>query len=75
VTCGADEENLANNRRMVRVLRRLGYRVRFVIVPGGHDYISWRAAFDPHLPDLVRAAVRTARPFPPAPIVPTGPSR
>ena len=74
VTCGADEENLANNRRMVRVLRRLGYRVRFVIVPGGHDYMSWRAAFDPHLPDLVRAAVGPARTFPPAPIVPTGPS-
>lgn len=56
VTCGADEENLANNRRMVRVLLRLGYRVRFVVVPGGHDYTSWRAAFDPHLPDLLRAA-------------------
>jgi enterochelin esterase-like enzyme len=55
-TCGADEENLANNRRMVRVLRRLGYPVRFAVVPGGHDYASWRAVFDPHLPDLVRAA-------------------
>ena len=58
VTCGADEENLANNRRMVRVLQRLGYRVRFAVVPGGHDYGSWRAAFDPHLPDLLRAAFR-----------------
>ena len=42
---------------MVRVLRRLGYPVRFAVVPGGHDYASWRAVFDPHLPDLVRAAV------------------
>ena len=58
VTCGADEENLANNRRMVRVLLRLGYRVRFAVVAGGHDYPSWRAAFDPHLPDLLRAAFR-----------------
>jgi enterochelin esterase family protein len=58
VTCGADEENLTNNRRMVRVLLRLGYRVRFAVVPGGHDYVSWRAAFDPHLPDLLRAALR-----------------
>jgi enterochelin esterase family protein len=58
VTCGADEENLANNRRMVRVLLRLGYRVRFAVVAGGHDYASWRAAFDPHLPDLLRAAFR-----------------
>jgi enterochelin esterase-like enzyme len=56
VTCGADEENLANNRRMVRVLHRLGYRVRFAVVRGGHDYDSWRGAFDPHLPDLLRAA-------------------
>jgi enterochelin esterase-like enzyme len=58
LTCGRDEENLANNRRMARVLLRLGYRVRFAVVPGGHDYPSWRAAFDPHLPDLVRAVVR-----------------
>jgi enterochelin esterase-like enzyme len=75
VTCGADEENLANNRRMVRVLRRLGYRVRFVVVPGGHDYTSWRAAFDPHLPDLIRAAVHAAPPAAPAPIMQTGPIR
>jgi enterochelin esterase family protein len=58
LTCGRDEENLANNRRMARVLHRLGYPVRFAVVPGGHDYRSWRAAFDPHLPDLVRAATR-----------------
>jgi len=57
LTCGREEENLANNRRMVRVLIRLGYRVRFAVVPGGHDYRTWRAAFDPHLPDLVRAVV------------------
>jgi enterochelin esterase-like enzyme len=58
LTCGRDEENLANNRRMTRVLLRLGYRVRLAVVPGSHDYPSWRAAFDPHLPDLVRAVVR-----------------
>jgi enterochelin esterase-like enzyme len=57
LTCGRDEENLANNRRMARVLLRLGYRVRFAVVAEGHDYPSWRAAFDPHLPDLVRAVV------------------
>jgi enterochelin esterase-like enzyme len=57
MTCGREEENLANNRRMARVLLRLGYRVRFAVVAGGHDYASWRAAFDPHLPDLVRAAL------------------
>lgn len=58
LTCGADEENLANNRRMARVLIRLGYRVRFAVVPGGHDYPSWRGAFEPHLTDLLRAALR-----------------
>jgi len=58
LTCGRDEENLANNRRMARVLLRLGYPVRFAVVAGGHDYRSWRAAFDPHLADLVRAAIR-----------------
>ena len=58
LTCGRDEENLPNNRRMARVLLKLGYRVRFAVVGGGHDYGSWRAGFDPHLPDLVRAAVR-----------------
>jgi enterochelin esterase family protein len=58
MTCGREEENLANNRRMARVLLRLGYRVRFAVVAGGHDYPSWRAAFDPHLPDLIRAALR-----------------
>jgi enterochelin esterase-like enzyme len=58
MTCGREEENLANNRRMARVLLRLGYRVRFAVVPGSHDFPSWRAAFDPHLPDLVRAVLR-----------------
>lgn len=57
MTCGAHEENMANNRLMARVLNRLGYRVRFVAVGGGHDYPSWRAAFEPHLPDLVRAVL------------------
>ena len=58
LTCGADEENLANNRRMARILARLGYPVRFEVTPGGHDYGSWRAALDPHLADLVAAALR-----------------
>ena len=35
LTCGAEEENLANNRRMARVLARLGYPVRFAVVRGG----------------------------------------
>ncbi len=58
MTCGVDEENLANNRRMARILAALRYPIELHEVPGGHDYPSWRAAFDPHLPALLRAAER-----------------
>jgi len=57
MTCGAQEENFANNRRMARILRALKYPVVFAEVPGGHDYPSWRGAFETYLPDLVRASV------------------
>jgi enterochelin esterase-like enzyme len=53
LTCGLDEENLANNRDMALTLRKQGYPVTFAEVPGGHDWDSWRAAFDPHLTSLL----------------------
>jgi enterochelin esterase-like enzyme len=56
LTCGLDEENLANNRRMADVLRAHGYPVALHEVPGGHDWQSWRAAFDPYLDGLLRQA-------------------
>ena len=56
LTCGADEENLANNRLMTGVLRGHGYPATLHEVPGGHDWASWRGAFDPYLDDLLRLA-------------------
>jgi enterochelin esterase family protein len=56
LTCGLDEENLANNRRMADVLRQHGYPVTLHELPGGHDWGSWRGAFDPYLDDLLRQA-------------------
>lgn len=53
LTCGADEENLANNRLMAEALAQQGYDVRFHEVPGGHDWDSWAGALDAHLGDLL----------------------
>ncbi|WP_433292471.1 alpha/beta hydrolase [Actinoplanes sp. CA-030573] len=54
ITCGADEENLANNISMASSLRAQGYDVTFAEVPGGHDWDAWRNAFDPYLTALLR---------------------
>ena len=54
LTCGAHEENLANNRDMARVLGEQGYPVSFAEVPGGHDWTGWRDALDPHLTALLQ---------------------
>lgn len=56
LTCGLDEENLANNRRIADLLREHGYPVTLHELPGGHDWQSWRAAFDPYLNGLLRQA-------------------
>jgi enterochelin esterase family protein len=56
MTCGHDEENLANNRLIAGALRAQGYDVALEEVAGGHDYPSWRAAFDPHLTGLLAKA-------------------
>lgn len=53
MTCGREEENLANNRLIAGALRAQGYDATLDEVAGGHDYPSWRAAFDPHLPELL----------------------
>jgi enterochelin esterase-like enzyme len=49
MTCGADEENLANNRAMAAALRDQGYPLLLHEVDGGHDFGSWGAALDGHL--------------------------
>jgi enterochelin esterase-like enzyme len=54
MTCGAIEENLANNRDMAQALRGQGYDVAFAEVGGGHDWTAWRNAFEPHLTTLLR---------------------
>lgn len=48
MTCGRDEENLANNRLMARALAERGHDVAFHEVPGGHDYRAWRGALESH---------------------------
>lgn len=53
MTCGAIEENLANNRQMAEALARQGYPVRWVVNPDGHTVIGWRDVWAPHLDALV----------------------
>jgi enterochelin esterase family protein len=52
-TCGGQEDNVHNNRLMVAALQRAGYAARLHETPDGHNFVSWRDAFDPHLADLL----------------------
>jgi enterochelin esterase family protein len=54
LTCGAVEENLANNTDMAETLRRHGYDVTFAVVPDAHTWTGWRDAYDPHLTALLQ---------------------
>jgi enterochelin esterase-like enzyme len=53
LTCGAVEENLANNRQLIAALLAQGYDARLAVVPDSHNYVGWRDAFDPALADLL----------------------
>jgi enterochelin esterase family protein len=53
LTCGAEEENVHNNRLMASALAAQGYPARLHEVPDLHNYTSWRDAFDPHLTNLL----------------------
>ncbi|MGZ6565281.1 MAG: alpha/beta hydrolase [Solirubrobacteraceae bacterium] len=53
MTCGAEEENVHNNRLMASSLAAQGYAVRLHEVPDLHNYTGWRDAFDPHLTRLL----------------------
>jgi enterochelin esterase family protein len=53
MTCGAEEENVHNNRLMASALTAQGYAARLDEVPDLHNYTSWRDAFDPHLTRLL----------------------
>ena len=54
LTCGAVEENLANNKDMAAVLGGHGYDVSFEEVPDAHTWIGWRDALDPYLTTLLQ---------------------
>jgi enterochelin esterase-like enzyme len=53
-TCGLIEENIENNRLMVKTLRGRDYPVAMHEVPDMHNYTAWRDAFDPCLTELLR---------------------
>jgi len=53
LTCGAAEENLANNRALAAALRRQGYHSELHENPDAHNWVAWRDSFDPHLGDLL----------------------
>jgi enterochelin esterase-like enzyme len=53
LTCGAAEENRANNADMAATLRRQGYPAEFAEVPDVHAWTGWRDAFDPYLTELL----------------------
>jgi len=56
ITCGAPEENLANNRAVASALRRQGHRVTFTINRDAHNFTGWRDALDPYLPNMLGQA-------------------
>jgi enterochelin esterase family protein len=54
MTCGAEEENVHNNRLMAAALAGQGYDIRLHEVSDLHNYTSWRDALHPHLTRLLR---------------------
>ena len=59
LTCGAVDENLANNRAVASALDRQGYDVGLVVNRDAHNYVGWRDIFDPHLVDLLARVWQT----------------
>jgi enterochelin esterase-like enzyme len=53
MTCGAEEENIHNNRLMASALSAQGYSVELHEVPDLHNYTGWRDALHPHLTGLL----------------------
>ncbi len=54
LTCGAREENVANNRDMAAALRRAGHEVHYREVADLHNYTAWRDALDPALTEVLQ---------------------
>jgi enterochelin esterase family protein len=59
ITCGLDEQNLANNRAVAAALAAQGYDVELHEAPGGHDWPVWRRALRARLPALLERAWST----------------
>jgi enterochelin esterase family protein len=53
MTCGAVEQNLANNRECAAALVSQGYPVALQVVRDAHNWIAWRDAWTPYLVDLL----------------------
>jgi enterochelin esterase-like enzyme len=53
LTCGMIEENIENNRLVVKALRAAGYPAALHEVPDMHNYTAWRDALDPYLTDVL----------------------
>jgi enterochelin esterase family protein len=58
MTCGALEENAANNRVMASALAAQGYPVQLHEGRDLHNYTAWRDAWDPRLTRLLQEAWR-----------------
>jgi len=53
MTCGAVEENLANNRAVATALAGQGHDVALRVNADAHNWVAWRDTWDPHLVDLL----------------------
>ncbi len=54
LTCGSIEENIANNRLMLAVLRSAGYQATLHEARSAHNFIGWRHALHPWLTELLQ---------------------
>jgi enterochelin esterase-like enzyme len=52
-TCGRIEENIENNRLMIKTMHGRGYPATLHEVPDMHNYTAWRDALDPCLTGLL----------------------
>jgi enterochelin esterase family protein len=52
-TCGVIEENIENNRLMIKTVQDRDYPATLHEVPDMHNYTAWRDALDPWLTELL----------------------
>jgi enterochelin esterase-like enzyme len=58
LTCGMIEENIENNRLMLKTLHERGYPATLHEAPDMHNYTAWRDALDPCLTGLLALVSR-----------------